>query len=190
MCIRDRCLDDNADNDDDDDDASDTTNNTNNFVFSLTTIVKTILSWKVWTPLAHLSFGSYLIHPIVIYVWFLGGRQKITFRLISYLMDVISITVVTYCASFIVTILIEFPCGVLLRPPQSTSATTKTITATAAEVMNIHDKTMPTETASLLESQSLSRSWEQTTNGRTHRNSSEYSDTLSSNSSYGAVILE
>merc|ERR1711865_739625 len=88
------------------------------------------------------------------------------------------------------TILIEFPCGVLLRPPQSTSATTKTITATTAEVMNMHDKTMPTETASLLESQSFSRSWEQTTNGRTHRNSSEYSDTLSSNSSYGAVILE
>jgi peptidoglycan/LPS O-acetylase OafA/YrhL len=84
---------------------------------SVTRIVKKILGWSFWTPLAHLSFGAYLIHPIVIYVWFLGGREKVTFRLFTYIMEFCSITVVTFVASFAVTVLVEFPLGILLRPP-------------------------------------------------------------------------
>jgi len=84
---------------------------------NVTGIVRSILSWSVWTPLARLSFGAYLIHPIVIYVWFLGGREKIIFRMSTYLMHFCSIAVVTFCLSFLVTILVEFPFGVLLRPP-------------------------------------------------------------------------
>ena len=84
---------------------------------SVTRIVQKILGWSFWTPLAHLSFGAYLIHPIVIYVWFLGGREKVTFRLFTYIMEFCSITLVTFVASFAVTILVEFPLGILLRPP-------------------------------------------------------------------------
>lgn len=86
---------------------------------SVTRMVNKFLGWSIWTPLAHLSFGAYLIHPIVIYVWFLGGREKATFRLFTYIMEFISITVVTFVASFVVTILVEFPLGILLRPPSS-----------------------------------------------------------------------
>ena len=78
--------------------------------------VKFVLSWNVWTPLAHLSFGAYLIHPIVIFIWKLGGREKSTFRLISFLMDFCSITVVTYIVSFLAALLVEFPFGSLLHP--------------------------------------------------------------------------
>ncbi|KAL3922432.1 MAG: hypothetical protein SGILL_002209 [Bacillariaceae sp.] len=78
--------------------------------------VKSVLSWNIWTPLAHLSFGAYLIHPIVIFIWKLGGREKSTFRLISFFMDFCSITVVTYILSFFVALLVEFPFRSLLHP--------------------------------------------------------------------------
>jgi peptidoglycan/LPS O-acetylase OafA/YrhL len=76
--------------------------------------VKFVLSWNIWTPLAHLSFGAYLIHPIVIFIWKLGGREKSTFRLLSFLMDFCSITVVTYILSVVAALLVEFPFGSLL----------------------------------------------------------------------------
>jgi len=111
---------------------------------SVTRIVNEILGWSVWTPLAHLSFGAYLIHPIVIYIWFLGGRQKVTFRLFTYIMEFISITVVTFLASFAVTVLVEFPFGILLRPP-SNGARTKMPNKTEAKASNNkHDAELAT----------------------------------------------
>jgi len=97
--------------DEHDDDDDDTT--------SVTEIVRRILGWRLWTPLAHLSFGAYLIHPIVIYVWFLGEREKFTFRAVTYFMQFLSITVLTFVSSFVVTLLVEFPFGILLGPPSS-----------------------------------------------------------------------
>jgi peptidoglycan/LPS O-acetylase OafA/YrhL len=79
-----------------------------------TTMVKNVLSWNIWTPLAHLSFGAYLIHPIVIFVWKLGGREKVTFRLSSYVMDCCSISVVTFLLSLGTALLVEFPSQQLL----------------------------------------------------------------------------
>ena len=119
---------------------------------SITTIVNRILGWSVWTPLAHLSFGAYLIHPIVIYVWFLGGREKITFRLLTYLMEFISITVVTFLASFAVTVLVEFPLGILLRPPSNGERRI----ALKAEADSVPNKNQDAEMANLLvESQTM-----------------------------------
>lgn len=78
--------------------------------------VKFVLGWNIYTPLAHLSFGAYLIHPIVIFIWKLGGREKSTFRLLSFMMDFCSITVVTYILAFVAALLVEFPFGALLSP--------------------------------------------------------------------------
>jgi peptidoglycan/LPS O-acetylase OafA/YrhL len=77
--------------------------------------VGTLLSWSIWTPLAQLSFGAYLIHPIVIFVWQFGGREKITFRLFSFAMDFTSISVVSFALSAVAALIIEFPCSALLR---------------------------------------------------------------------------
>lgn len=118
---------------------------------SVTRIVNKILGWSVWTPLAHLSFGAYLIHPIVIYIWFLGGRQKITFRLFTYIMEFISITVITFLASFAVTVLVEFPLGILLRPPSNGAKRTTPQT----EPPNKHDAEL---TTLLVQTPSLSTS--------------------------------
>jgi peptidoglycan/LPS O-acetylase OafA/YrhL len=79
-----------------------------------TAMVKSVLSWKLWTPLAHLSFGAYLIHPIVIFVWKLGGREKVTFRLSSFVMDCCSISVVTFVLSLGTALIVEFPFQQLL----------------------------------------------------------------------------
>jgi len=116
---------------------------------SLTQMIQKFLGWSLWTPFAHLSFGAYLIHPIVIYVWFFGGREKINFRLFVYLMEFCSITVVTFAASFLVTLLVEFPLGILLRPPTQGKKTTS-----QANANHKHND----EIASLLAEQSMSKS--------------------------------
>ena len=159
-----------CDNDDDDDDDDDDECVRS---VSITNIVKSMLSYRLWTPIAHLSFGSYLIHPIVIYVWFLGGREKITFRIFSYAMDVCSITVVTFAASFIVTVLIEFPFGILLqrrqRPSISSLSSVTKHPPVEAQSNNINPNSHKnfndtTEISSLLETQSYNNSnssWQQ-----------------------------
>jgi peptidoglycan/LPS O-acetylase OafA/YrhL len=78
-------------------------------------MVSSILSWSCWTPLSHLSFGAYLIHPIVIFIWQLGGREKQIFCLLTFGMDFLSVAVVSYVASLIAVLLVEFPCVVLWK---------------------------------------------------------------------------
>lgn len=36
--------------------------------------VNWLLSWRIWQPLAKLSFGVYLVHPIIMY-WYYGSSQ-------------------------------------------------------------------------------------------------------------------
>jgi peptidoglycan/LPS O-acetylase OafA/YrhL len=78
-------------------------------------IVASILSWKCWIPLSHLSFGAYLIHPIVIFVWQLASREKQVFRLETFGMDCISVMVVSYVAAMIATVTVEAPCDSLWK---------------------------------------------------------------------------
>jgi hypothetical protein len=70
-------------------------------------IVASILSWKCWTPLSQLSFGVYLIHPIVIFVWRLSDREKENFRLLTFGMNYLSVCVVSYVAALVALRLIQ-----------------------------------------------------------------------------------
>jgi len=81
--------------------------------------VREILSLKLFTPLAHLSFGTYLIHPIIIFLWQLGEKEKRTFRLLTFFMDFTAVTVISFVVSAVAALTIEFPCGELLRQLQS-----------------------------------------------------------------------
>lgn len=92
-------------------------------------LVGSVLSWSIWTPLAHLSFGVYLIHPMVIFIWKLGDREKMTFRVLSYLMDFTSITVVSFVFSLVAALVVEFPCCTLMRPLTTRSKKRDTGTA-------------------------------------------------------------
>jgi peptidoglycan/LPS O-acetylase OafA/YrhL len=78
-------------------------------------LVSSILSWKCWTPLSQLSFGVYLIHPIVIFVWQLADREKQVFRLLTFGMDYLSVCVVSYVAALAAALLVEFPCAALWK---------------------------------------------------------------------------
>lgn len=78
-------------------------------------IVACMLSWRGWTLLSNLSFGAYLIHPIVIFIWQLGGKQKAIFSLLSFSMTNFSIAVASFVASFVVALLVELPAAHLWR---------------------------------------------------------------------------
>lgn len=78
-------------------------------------LVSSCLAWKCWTPLSQLSFGVYLIHPIVIFVWQLGEREKQVFRLLTFGMNFLSVCVVSYVSALIAALLVEFPCTVLWK---------------------------------------------------------------------------
>jgi hypothetical protein len=78
-------------------------------------LVSSILSCRCWSALSHLSFGAYLIHPIVIFVWQLGDREKQVFRLLSFAMDYISVCVVSYVAALLAAVFVELPCAALLK---------------------------------------------------------------------------
>lgn len=78
-------------------------------------LVSSILSWKCWTPLSQLSFGVYLIHPIVIFVWQLADREKQVFRLLTFGMDYLSVCVVSYVAALAAALVVEFPCAALWK---------------------------------------------------------------------------
>jgi peptidoglycan/LPS O-acetylase OafA/YrhL len=79
------------------------------------TIILNILSWRCWTPLSKLSFGVYLIHPIVLFVWQLGDREKKIFRLLTFSMDCVSVCVVSYVIALLVFVLVECPCAIFWR---------------------------------------------------------------------------
>jgi peptidoglycan/LPS O-acetylase OafA/YrhL len=78
-------------------------------------LVAFVLSWSCWRPLSHLSFGAYLIHPIVVFVWQLGDREKQVFRLLTFGMDYISVCVVSFVAAMFASVLVECPCALLLK---------------------------------------------------------------------------
>lgn len=40
-------------------------------------LLNRLLSWKVWLPLSRLTFGVYLIHPLVLYFQFWTIRERI-----------------------------------------------------------------------------------------------------------------
>lgn len=78
-------------------------------------IVTTILSWPCWAPLSRLTFGAYLVHPIIIFVWQLGDREKTVFRFLTFAMNYLSVCCVSYIMAFVLSLTIELPCAALWK---------------------------------------------------------------------------
>ena len=78
-------------------------------------VVGDLLSLKCWTPLSHLSFGAYLVHPIIIFIWQLGNTQKETFRFLEVGMNYIAVCVVSFGAALGLALFVEFPCASLVK---------------------------------------------------------------------------
>jgi peptidoglycan/LPS O-acetylase OafA/YrhL len=86
------------------------------------------LSLPFWTPLSHLTFCVYLVHPIVIFVWQLGGRQKEAFRLLDFGMKYVAVTTVSFGFALVFCMMVEFPSANVVqnllsrrRPPKTNS---------------------------------------------------------------------
>jgi len=99
-------------------------------------IINRLLSLKLWTPLSQLSFGVYLIHPIVIFVEQLGDRQKEPFRLTTYGYSFISVSMVSFALSLVLALLVEIPCARLVQLVVATNKKKKSKTAAS----NVEEK--------------------------------------------------
>ena len=78
-------------------------------------LVGWFLTHPGWAPLARLSYGAYLIHPIVILSMVLTGTEKIRFDQNAFLSYYIASCVVTFAAAMTVSLVIESPINVLTR---------------------------------------------------------------------------
>jgi peptidoglycan/LPS O-acetylase OafA/YrhL len=78
-------------------------------------LVNTFLSLPFWTPFSQLSFGVYLVHPIVIFLHQFGNRQKQEFRLFTFVLDYVAVTVVSFFLALIFSLVVELPCANLAR---------------------------------------------------------------------------
>jgi len=68
-----------------------------------------ILTWVGWDPIAKLSFGMYLLHPLVINVWFLSRTSKFSYSHVDFIFLCSGIVTVTFLSALVVGILVEWP---------------------------------------------------------------------------------
>ena len=66
------------------------------------------LSLEAWTPLSHLTFCVYMVHPIVLFVWQLGGRRKEAFRVLDFGMKYVAVTCVSFGWAVVFCMMVEF----------------------------------------------------------------------------------
>ena len=78
-------------------------------------LINKFLTLHIWTPLSHLSFGAYLVHPIVIFTYQFGSRQKEPFRLATFGLDYLSVSLVSFGLALLFTLVVELPCAHLTK---------------------------------------------------------------------------
>eukprot|EP00978_Attheya_sp_CCMP212_P041160 scaffold232507_cov63-Attheya_sp.AAC.1 len=71
--------------------------------------INTILSHPIFVPFSKLSFGAYLVHPIITSIWTLSSTQKMQYSDVNFAMIYMSICVVTFAMSLLLSLLVEFP---------------------------------------------------------------------------------
>ncbi|XP_053729500.1 O-acyltransferase like protein [Synchiropus splendidus] len=71
--------------------------------------VKTLLSLRVWTPLANISFACYLTHPLFIILYISLQETPIHYTNINFMYMFLSHLVLTLVVSLLLTILVERP---------------------------------------------------------------------------------
>ncbi|CAM9306129.1 unnamed protein product [Chrysoparadoxa australica] len=72
-------------------------------------LIQQFLAHRAWVPLARLSFGAYLLHPLVINLWFLNSVDKFYFSKLDFAMIYIGVSTVTFGSAAVVSLLVESP---------------------------------------------------------------------------------
>ncbi|CBN77498.1 conserved unknown protein [Ectocarpus siliculosus] len=67
------------------------------------------LAHRAWAPLARLSFGAYLLHPLVINLWFLNSTTKFHFSKLDLFMSYVCVSGVTFSSALIMALIVESP---------------------------------------------------------------------------------
>lgn len=75
----------------------------------------TVLTWPGWDPMSKLSFSMYLLHPLVINIWVLGGDDKFRFSLVDLFFAFAGIVCITFIVALVIGILVEWPMSKLTR---------------------------------------------------------------------------
>lgn len=71
--------------------------------------VKTFLSLAIWEPLGKLTYGAYLIHPIITRIYYYQKVQLFHFDPIEQAMYFVAVTVITYATAALLHIMVELP---------------------------------------------------------------------------------
>ncbi|XP_066935837.1 O-acyltransferase like protein-like [Clytia hemisphaerica] len=71
--------------------------------------VDSFLSWKFWIPLSRLTYGAYLMHPLVIFYFYMAHETTQHYQDNIFIFNIISCTSIAYVASFLLAIFVEFP---------------------------------------------------------------------------------
>lgn len=72
-------------------------------------LVNSILSCRFWIPLSRLTYGAYLLHPVVLYAFFRSMETNVMFSYITISYYFIGTVVLSYAAAYILAVCVEYP---------------------------------------------------------------------------------
>ncbi|XP_071097623.1 nose resistant to fluoxetine protein 6-like [Haliotis cracherodii] len=82
-------------------------------IFACTTgyggFVNTLLSWPAFIPLSRLTYCAYLVHPIVMYIFFSSQHTLLNLSDINTVIWFLGLLVLSYMAAFVVSMAFESP---------------------------------------------------------------------------------
>ena len=78
-----------------------------------------LLKWTGWDPICRLSFSMYLLHPLIINIWVMGGASKFRYSHSSFFYAFAGIVTTTVIAALVVGILVEWPMSKMTRHLES-----------------------------------------------------------------------
>jgi len=78
-------------------------------------IVQSILAHPAWVPFSRLTFATYLIHPIVLNVWFFRQTEKYRWSGFDFMMTYVCVVFVAFMLALLATVVIEQPIASLVK---------------------------------------------------------------------------
>ncbi|GFO24199.1 nose resistant to fluoxetine protein 6-like [Plakobranchus ocellatus] len=85
-------------------------------------VINSILSWTAWVPLSRLTFGTYLIHPMVIF-YFNNNRRTVAYFTYHFVIErFLATALLSFAIAYVLNMLIETPVRNLIKPSRKPKA--------------------------------------------------------------------
>eukprot|EP00795_Rhopilema_esculentum_P001737 gene1737-16222_t len=72
-------------------------------------LVNSILSWRAFIPLSRLTFGAYLLHPLVMIIFYQTKQSPRAYTDMDMAFQFVAITAFSYASAFILALGVEYP---------------------------------------------------------------------------------